>query len=216
MEHLELAEQLARRLAGGRQLAGDVEDLAQVARLGLVHAAARYDPARGVPFPSYAAAVISGRLKHHLRDRTWAVRPPRRMQELWLHSVGARERLTTRLNRSATIGELAGELDVSKEQLLDALAAQQTRTAESLDVLAEAEDSPWEPAAIEDGYARVEDRSWLGPALAALPERLQLILRLRFEQEVTQRQIAERIGVSQMHVSRLLAQALTRLRAAAG
>lgn len=212
IEHLAMAERLARRLTPGGY---PNEDFAQVARLALVEATRRYEPERGVPFPAYASAVIIGHLKHYLRDRCWAVRPPRRLQELWLTAGPARERLSQQLGRGPSTEELARELGVSQESLVEALEAKNGWSTDSFDQLAQDDGPAWEPAVVEARFDLIDDRSWLGPALAALPERLKRVIELRFVHELTQRQIAEEIGVSQMHVSRLLARALSELRAAA-
>ena len=211
-EHLGLADRIARRLTPAGQAR---EDFVQVARLGLVEAARRFEPGRGVPFSAYASTVITGHLKHHLRDRCWSVRPPRRLQDLWLQATATRDRLSQRLGRAPTVAELAGALEVSEVQLVEALGAQQAWSADSFERLTDAQGPAWEPAVAEAGFELVDDRSWLRPALKDLPERLQLIVELRFVHELTQSQIAERVGVSQMHVSRLLAQALAQLRDAA-
>ena len=211
-EHLGLADRIARRLTPAGQTR---EDFVQVARLGLVEAARRFEPGRGVPFSAYASTVITGHLKHHLRDRCWSVRPPRRLQDLWLQATATRDRLSQGLGRAPTVAELAAALEVSESSLVEALGAQQAWSADSFERLTDAQGPAWEPAVAEAGFERVDDRSWLRPALKQLPERLQLIVEMRFVHELTQSQIAERVGVSQMHVSRLLAQALAQLRNAA-
>jgi RNA polymerase sigma-B factor len=211
-EHLPMADRLARRMTPGGY---PNEDFVQVARLALVEAARRYEPSRRVPFACYASAVITGHLKHHLRDRCWAVRPPRKLQELWLEAVPARERLSQHLGRAPTVDEMAQELGVTSGQVVEALGAQNAWSADSFERLTAVPGRAWEPVESERGFDLIEDRSWLRPALDSLPSRLQTILELRFVHEMTQSEIAQRIGVSQMHVSRLLAKALGELRAAA-
>lgn len=208
-EHLSLADSIARSMTPTGQ---SREDFVQVGRLALVEAARRYDPDRGVPFIGYAHAVIRGYLKHHLRDRVWAVRPPRRLQELWLEVHPARERLAQRLGRAPSVTELSLELGEDPETVHTALSVQNAWAADSIDTAVEARR---EPAVREAGFELIEDRAWLRPAMQALPDRLQLVLQLRFTQELTQQEIADRIGCSQMHVSRLLAKALSSLRAVA-
>jgi RNA polymerase sigma-B factor len=212
--HRALAERLALRFAGRGQ---PVEDLTQVAYVGLVTAAQRFDPHRGVQFATFAQATIVGELKKHFRDHAWQLHVARPVQELYLAVRQASEEMTQAAGRTPTPAELAHRLGVTEEQVVESLEARSALHVDSLDRPRDDEDSgPWhqEPV-IEDGYRMVEERSWLVPALALLPERERTIIKLRFFDGLPQSAIAARIGISQMHVSRLLARSLATLRAAA-
>jgi RNA polymerase sigma-B factor len=213
--HLGLAEYLARRFANRGEA---LDDLVQVASLALVKAVDRFDPSRGVEFSTFATHTIVGELKRHFRDKGWAVRAPRRMQELYLRLSKVVGTLSQRLGRSPTIAEIAGELKVSEEEVLEALEAGQAYRSTSLDA----------PAGKEEGEALVarlggndpsmenaENRATLSPLLARLPERERLIVHMRFFVGLSQSEIATRLGISQMHVSRLLARCVAQLRSAA-
>ncbi|MHB8293286.1 MAG: SigB/SigF/SigG family RNA polymerase sigma factor [Acidimicrobiales bacterium] len=214
--HLGLAEHLARRFSN-RGEAHD--DLVQVASLALVKAVDRFDPDRGAEFSTYATHTIAGELKRHFRDKGWAVRAPRRMQELYLRLGPLVTDLSQALGRSPTIDELAAEAQVSNDEVVEALEAGHAYRFTSLDAPA-----PGEPGGegmgaslgSEDAaFARVERRAVLSPMLAELPERERMILHLRFFEGLTQSEIAGRLGLSQMHVSRLLARSLGQLRTSA-
>ncbi|MCU4185814.1 SigB/SigF/SigG family RNA polymerase sigma factor [Acidiferrimicrobium sp. IK] len=214
--HLGLAEYLARRFANRGE---PLDDLVQVASLGLLKAVGRFDPERGVEFSTYATHTIVGELKRHFRDRGWAIRAPRRMQELYLRLGKVVATLGQELGRSPTIAELAAEVEVSEEEVLEALEAGQAYRFASLDAPAPG-DSEGESLATrlgEDDPALLgaEHRATLSPLLSRLPEREQMILHLRFFEGLTQSEIATRLGISQMHVSRLLARSVAQLRAAA-
>jgi RNA polymerase sigma-B factor len=210
---------LARRLARRYRYTGEpLEDLEQVACIGLLHAIDRFDPTRGTAFSSFAVPTILGELRRHFRDRTWALRVPRQLQELTWKLERAREALTVSLGRQPTVAELAEYLDVGEELVLQALElalAQDTvpidrpRTADEDD-----EGEPW-PGRFDAGYARAEDRAVLGPLLETLPRADAQIVALRFCADLTQDAIAQRIGSSQMHVSRVLRRSLAKLRDAA-
>jgi RNA polymerase sigma-B factor len=211
--HRQLAERLALRFAGRGQ---PTEDLVQVACVGLVNAAKRYDPSRGVQFATFAQATIVGELKKHFRDHAWQLHVARPVQELYLAVRAASEEATHAIGRTPTPAELAARLGVSEEQVVESLEARSALHVDSLDRPREDGDAPWrEEASIEDGYRVVEERSWLVPALRLLPERERQILKLRFFDGLPQSAIAARVGISQMHVSRLLARSLATLRAAA-
>jgi RNA polymerase sigma-B factor len=212
-DHLRLADKLALRYAGRGQA---YEDLQQVAYLGLVRAAGRYDPSRGVAFATFAQATIVGELKRWFRDHAWTLRVARPVQETYLAVRAAGEELTREHGRSPTPAELAQAVGVDVEQVLESLEAGNALHVDSLDALlapgdddSAPRDIPWE----DPGFAAAEERTWLGPALAALPERERTILRMRFDEGLPQSAIAARVGISQMHVSRLLARALAALRA---
>ncbi len=200
--NLGLAHQLARRfLHRGEPL----DDLVQVASVALVKSVDRFDPSRGVDFAAFATRTIIGELKRHFRDKGWAVRASRRVQELYLELGHATATLVQQLGRNPTVAELAEATGASEEAVIEAIEAGQGYRAASIDA-SESEDDPLSARLGEhDGnYDSVEDRALLGPALATLPVREQSILRMRFVDGLTQSEIAVAVGVSQMHVSRLL------------
>ncbi len=212
--HLGLAEYLARRFANRGEA---LDDLFQVASLGLIKAVDRFDPERGVEFSTYATQTIVGELKRHFRDKGWSVRAPRRMQELYLRLGTVVGTLGQELGRSPTIAELAAEVKVSEEEVLEALEAGQAYRSASLDAPAGGDEGETLGARLGDDDAslgHVESRATLSPLLAQLPPREQLILHLRFFEGLTQSEIADRLNISQMHVSRLLARSVSRLRSA--
>lgn len=210
-----LAEYLARRFAGRGE---PLEDLTQVASLGLLSAIDRFDPDRGVRFTTFAAATIVGELKRHLRDKAWSVRVPRRLQELGLLVGRTIPPMTQELGRAPTVAELAERVEASPDEVLEAMDAMQAYAATSLDAPAHDETvARVETMGVDDpSLAVVEGWSGVAPAVADLPERERRVLYLRFFRGLTQSEIAEDIGVSQMHVSRILAQTLDRLRDAVG
>lgn len=207
--HLGLAKHLARRFVARGQTQ---DDLIQAACLALVKAADRYDPSRGVEFSAYAARVIVGELKHHFRDTGWAVRAPRQVQELYLEVKGAVGELTQRLGRSPTVPELAVATGRSNAEVLEAIEAGRGYRASSLDSPVPGERAPVPAGA--DHTSRYEELDELHGYLARLPERDRVLLELRFVEELSQSEIAARLGVSQMQVSRLLQRALEALRRA--
>ena len=213
--HIGLAEYLARRFANRGE---PLDDLVQVALIGLVKAVNRFDPNRGVEFSTYATHTIAGELKRHFRDKGWAVRAPRRMQELYLRLTDVVSSLGQQLGRSPTIAELASETQVSEEEVLEALEAGQAYRFASLDVPkggTEDGDTLGEGLGEDDpDLANAESRVVLSPLMAKLPPRQRQIIRLRFFECLTQSEIASRLGISQMHVSRLLARSVAELRAA--
>jgi RNA polymerase sigma-B factor len=212
--HLGLAEYLARRFANRGE---PLEDLVQVASLGLINAVDRFDPERGAEFSTYATHTIVGELKRHFRDKGWAIRAPRRMQELYLRLGKAVAALSQELGRSPTIAELASELRASEEEVLEALEAGQAYRSASLDAAVNEEGDALAKRLGEEDQSleEAESRAMLSPLLAQLPPRERLILELRFFEGLTQSEIAARLGISQMHVSRLLARSVAQLRAAA-
>ncbi len=195
-----------------------VEDLMQVAMVGLIKAVDKFDPSRGVDFAGYAIPTIIGELKRHFRDRTWDIRVPRRLQELRLAISDANSSLLQTLGRSPTVADIAAHLKVTEEEVLEGLEGARAYNAVSLSTPTgdgERATELGDMLGAEDGeFELAELRVALGPALATLDEREQKILTLRFYGNLTQSQIAEQIGVSQMHVSRLLGGALERLRRA--
>lgn len=214
-EHTPLARRIAARYSGRGE---PLEDLTQVAMLGLVKAAERYDPDRGTDFPRYAVPTILGELRRHFRDACWAVRVPRCLQELSLRTSEAADRLAGELGRSPTIADIAQHLDVSEDEILEALDAASAYSTLSLDAPA-VKDQPSGPTVAEqlgdDDHLldTVEAKQALRSVIAQLPERERRMLTLRYFGERTQREIADELSISQMHVSRLLTRTLTRLRA---
>ncbi|MGW2371813.1 SigB/SigF/SigG family RNA polymerase sigma factor [Kitasatospora sp. NPDC001683] len=194
------------------------EDLIQVGSLGLIKAIDRFDPEHGAEFVTFALPTILGEIRRHFRDATWAVHVPRRLQELRITLAKSRDLLFQRLGRSPTVAELARHLDLSEEEVIEGLAAANGHTAGSLDAPATEGEEDQGPLGQRLGeedprYDTVENLIVLKPLVAALPERDRLILSMRFGEELTQSQIGARLGLSQMHVSRLLNRTLTSLRA---
>jgi len=213
--HLGLAEYLARRFCNRGE---PLDDLVQVASVGLIKALDRFDPGREVEFSTYATHTIVGELKRHFRDKGWAVRAPRRMQELYLRLGKVIGILSQELGRSPTIQELAAEAEVSEEEVLEAMEAGQAYRFTSLDAGGPS-DEPGESLHTmlgeeDPGLTDAESRAALSPLIAGLQPREQRILHLRFFEGLTQSEIAARLGISQMHVSRLLARSLEQLRSA--
>jgi RNA polymerase sigma-B factor len=197
-----------------------LEDLVQVASLGLIKAIDRFEPRRGTKFTSYAAPTILGELKRHFRDKGWSIHVPRDLQERTLAVSRATEVLSKELGRSPKVREVAQQLGCSVEQVLEAQEASASYEAASLDAPATRDDG--ESAALVDllgtedfSYELVEDRQAIATTWRDLPAIERQVLQLRFMHDLTQREIGERIGYSQMHVSRLLRRALNRLEAAA-
>lgn len=207
--YVPLAERLARHFTHRGE---PHDDLVQAGTIGLIKAVDRFDPERGVNFSSYATKMIVGELKRHFRDRGWAIRPPRRIQELHLHLGAIVGELSQRLGRSPTITELALETGAAKEDVLEALEAGQGYHSLSLDAPTERGDAYDDRLRFDDiALETAELRTFLEPALANLDERERVIVRLRFEKSMTQSEIAEMIGVSQMHVSRILSRSIAKL-----
>lgn len=210
---LPLAYHLAHRYTGRGE---PDDDLLQTATVGLIKAVDRFDPERGIEFAGFAVPTVLGEIRRHFRDRTWSVRVPRRMQELRLAISDAGNTLTQSLGRSPTVADLAKHLDLTEEEVLEGLEGARAYSARSLSA----------PTS-EDGTTTLADtlgqadhdmelaelRIALGPAMQKLDERERTILSLRFYGNLTQSEIAARIGVSQMHISRLITRALAKLRA---
>jgi len=212
--HLPFAGKLTQRYRGASE---SFDDLLQVASLGLVNAIDRFDPSRGVPFTAFASPTILGELKRHFRDRVWTVRVPRSLHDRLAEVDKAVAALTRDLQRSPSVAEIAARLQIDESEVLEALEANHNRRPLSLDRPAGPED-PEETSAAEwigeedEGYELVEGKAALEAALPGLDERERTVLRLRFVEDMTQSQIAERIGFSQMHVSRILRDTLRRIR----
>ncbi len=210
--HLPLVEHLARRFKNRGE---PYDDLVQVATIGLIKAIDRYDPERGVEFSTFATPTIVGEIKRWFRDKSWAVRVPRRLQELRIAIGNASADLTQELGRSPTVSELADHLGATEDDVLEGLESATAYNTLSLDAPENAEDdrSPVDSMGQEDeALLSVENREALRPLLAGLTDRERRILLLRFFAGMTQSQIAAEVGISQMHVSRLLARTLARLR----
>jgi RNA polymerase sigma-B factor len=214
---LPLARQLARRYQrGGEQL----DDLVQVASLGLLKAIDRFDPARETAFSSFAVPTILGELKRHFRDKGWSVRVPRDLQELAVKVDRVADEMSRELGRAPTTSELAERTGTTLEQVLEAREASGAYRAVSLDRPRTDDEEEGESYAdavgIEDpGFRLAEDAATVERLMRVLSEREREVLRLRFEEDLTQSEIGERVGVSQMHVSRLIRQSVARLREAA-
>lgn len=207
--HAGLAHGLARRFSRGGQ---HDDDLAQVAMLGLLKAIDRFEAGRGVEFSSFATPTIRGEIRRHFRDTAWATHVPRGLRELATQIPPATERLTARLGRAPKPSELAEDLGVTRERLMEALEAAEAYSTVPLEAPSFEGRSLAETVGdTDEALERVEERQALRPLIEALPERERTILMLRFFEERSQSQIAEAVGVSQMHVSRLLARTLSQL-----
>jgi RNA polymerase sigma-B factor len=210
--HLPLVRSLARRYAGRGE---PLEDIEQVGAIGLIKAIDRFDLEREVSLATYATPNVVGEIKRHFRDKGWAIRVPRSLQELNAKMSSTIDDLTARLGHSPSVAEIAESLGTTTEEVLEALEVGSAYTALSLDANPGADDDgdPMETIGSEDEeFDRSEDRATLGPALAQLPDREREILKMRFEEGLPQTQIAERVGLSQMHVSRLIRRSLATMR----
>ncbi|WP_330331371.1 SigB/SigF/SigG family RNA polymerase sigma factor [Streptomyces sp. NBC_00536] len=213
--NLSLVKYAARRFRGRSE---PVEDIVQVGTVGLIKAINRYDPGRGAEFATFAMPTITGEIKRFFRDTSWAVKVPRRLQELRLDTAKAQDAMEQDLGRCPTEEELAERLEVSPQELAEGRKAAVAYSARSLDapVQGEAEGESFDSQPVlgedEDAYDRIECLESLKPLLSGLPERERALLALRFGEELTQSEIGDRLGLSQMHVSRLLTRTLARLR----
>jgi RNA polymerase sigma-B factor len=210
--HLPLVRSLARRYANRGE---PLDDLVQVGSIGLIKAIDRFDLDRGVELTTYATPTVIGEIKRYFRDKGWSVRVPRGLQELSLRLSQLVDELTIQLERSPTIADLAEAAGAEEEEVLEALESGQAYSAASLSTPwgDEGEPDPLESIGeLEREYDLSEDRAILEPGLAVLDERERRIIHLRFWQGLTQSQIAERVGISQMHVSRLIRRSLDKLR----
>jgi RNA polymerase sigma-B factor len=213
---LPMARRLARRYAGRGEA---LDDLVQAATIGLIKAVDRFDPAQCADFTGYAIPTILGEIKRHFRDRTWAVRVPRRIQEMRMAITNAGNELLHTLGRGPTVAEVAAHLQVTEEEVIEGLEGARAYRGASLstpvgpDGSLELGDTL---GAEDDDYSRTELHLSLKPAMGCLTDRERFIITARFYGNQTQSQIAAQIGVSQMHVSRLLANALNKLRAELG
>ena len=211
LDHMGFVQALARRYVDRGE---PLDDLVQAGMVGLVNAADRYDPRRGSDFRSFAAPTVLGEIRRHFRDRTWAVRVPRSVKDDVARTSQAVEKLQGSLGRSPSVREIADESDMDQDRVLDALAAQSAYRPLSLARPAEAEgpEGDREVAIVEEGYEEADARMVLARGLSRLPPRERVILHLRFNEGLYQSEIAKRVGLSQMHVSRLIARALETLR----
>ncbi|MGW1502164.1 RNA polymerase sigma factor SigF [Streptomyces mirabilis] len=193
-----------------------MEDIIQVGTIGLIKAIDRFELSRGVEFPTFAMPTIIGEIKRFFRDTSWSVRVPRRLQELRIDLAKAGDELAQRLDRAPTVGELAERLGITDDEVVEGMAASNAYTASSLDAQPEEDDSEGALAdriGYEDhGLEGIEYVESLKPLIAELPSRDRQILSLRFVANMTQSEIGDELGISQMHVSRLLSRTLVRLR----
>ncbi len=215
--HMALAAHIARRLSRGTH----DPDIRQVAMVGLVKAVERFEPERGIPFAAFAGRTIEGEIKRHFRDRTWSVRVPRSAKELHLAVRRATDELNQELHRSPTVDELAAHLQIDRDDVVTGLTAGASYTASSLDTAPGdenrvASDHRSSLATTDAGLELSEQRAIAVELLSRLPAREREIVVLRFFEDLSQSEIAERMGISQMHVSRLLRSSFERMRASAG
>ncbi|GFG51747.1 RNA polymerase sigma factor SigF [Mycolicibacterium agri] len=212
---LPLADHIARRFDGRGE---PRDDLVQVARVGLVNAVIRFDVDAGSDFVSFAVPTIMGEVRRHFRDNSWSVKVPRRLKELHLRLGAATAELSQRLGRAPTASELAAELGMDRDEVVEGLIAGSSYNTLSIDSGGSGSGNEDAPAIadtlgdVDTSLDQIENREALRPLLESLPERERTVLLLRFFESLTQTQIAERVGISQMHVSRLLAKSLARLR----
>jgi len=211
VEHLPLVRALARRYANRGE---PLDDLEQAGTIGLIKAVDRFDPAKGTDFRSFATPTILGEIRRHFRDRTWAVRVARGLKDDYSKVVTTSGALTTRLGRTPSVAEIAAEADLTEEDVLDAIAAHTAYRPRSLShpPPSREDEAPFEIPVEEQGYDTAEGRHTLQQGLACLPARERVILHLRFEKGLIQSEIAEIVGISQMHVSRLISRSLETLR----
>jgi RNA polymerase sigma-B factor len=210
---LPLADHVARRFKGRGE---PLDDLFQVACVGLINAVNRFDPDAGSDFLSFAVPTVMGEVRRHFRDNGWAVKVPRRLKELRVQLVAARGELIQQMGREPTGAEIADHLNIDRELVVEATIADAGYSASSLDVSASSDDEfgsivdtlGWPDAALD----KVVDVETVRPLVAALPERERKVLALRFVGDMTQSEIAQRLGYSQMHISRILTHALGALR----
>jgi len=213
--HIPLVVAMAQRF---RDRGEPLDDVIQVGTVGLIHAVDRFDPDRGVEFSTFATPTIIGEIKRHFRDRGWTIRVPRRLQELRMQVNSVTERLTSELGRSPTVREIASAAGISEDDVLDAIESSQAYSTLSLDG-GDDDDGPILGDALgesDEGLEYVELRETVRPLLESLPARERRIVMMRFYENKTQSEIATEMGISQMHVSRLLAKSLASMRGSIG
>ncbi|MCA1835073.1 MAG: SigB/SigF/SigG family RNA polymerase sigma factor, partial [Actinobacteria bacterium] len=206
--YLPVAEHLARRFAGRGE---PLEDLIQVATIGLIHAVDRFEPDRGAHFLSFAIPTITGELRRYFRDHGWSTRVPRRLKDLHLDIRTTQTQLSQHLGRAPRPTEIADKLGIPISEVIEGLQAGEAYRSSSLDEMLGDQDTATVGefmGDLDNELAAIEDREALRPLLAQLPPRERTILMLRFFRQLTQTQIAEQVGISQMHVSRVLSQTL--------
>jgi RNA polymerase sigma-B factor len=213
LAHLPLARRLALRFSRAPHC---LDDLVQVASMGLIKAADRWDPGRGLAFSTYAVPTVLGELRHYCRDFTWAIRPPRGLQDLCVAIARAREQVHDAIGREPTIDALAERLDRTPDEIIAALAAEQARTLESLDAAVDPDGNGFATTGDligkdDDEYERVEARDTIERLTSILDARAREVLRLRHENDLHQAEIAARLGITQVHVSRILRASYDRL-----
>jgi RNA polymerase sigma-B factor len=217
LAHMNLVRYLARKFANRGE---PLEDLIQVGMIGLINAIDRFDPDRGIRFATYATPTIVGEIRRHFRDRGWAVKVPRRLQELNLAANKAVDELTQRLDRAPTVPELAEELNISEAEALEAMELGELYELPSLDSEMGGESDEVRSrladyvGSVDEEIERFERRARLAQALQSLTPRERRIIELRFFDNLSQTQVAKRLDISQMHVSRLQQRALAKLRQA--
>lgn len=210
--HLDLVRNLARRF---RYQSESMDDLVQIGTVGLINAVDRFDPEHGTEFIGYAVPTITGELRRHYRDTGWSVRVPRRLKEMHAQLGAAREELTTKLARAPRPSELAEFLGVDTEQVYECLVAERGQHGSSLDAIME-ESAQVSFGSSDDNLDQAEIRATVAPAVKHLPDRERRIMLLRFGYGMSQSDIARRVGVSQMQVSRLITSTLRKLRSEIG
>ena len=215
---VELNQSLVKYAAGRfRQNREPMEDVLQVATIGLIKAIDRFEPERGLEFSTFALPTITGEIKRFFRDTTWSVHVPRRLQELRLSIAKASDALEQRLDRAPTVADLAAHLGLGREEVNEGLVASRGHTAGSLDATNDGDGESALAARLgfqDPGFERAEDLAALKPLVAALPDRERAIISMRYVEELTQSEIGSRLGISQMQVSRILLRVLTGLRTA--
>ncbi|PZS06273.1 MAG: hypothetical protein DLM56_01055, partial [Pseudonocardiales bacterium] len=211
--HLPLVEYLARRFVGRGE---PLDDLIQVGTVGLINAVDRFDAERCVEFSTFATPTILGEIKRHFRDKGWMIRVPRRLQELRAALSSTTAELTQKLGRAPTVRELAERLGITEDEALEGLESGKAYATTSLDAtVGDAASTIMDTIGIDDpALDNVDNREAIKPLLHRLPAREKRLLTLRYFQNLTQTEIAAELGISQMHVSRLLARTLEQLRAA--
>jgi RNA polymerase sigma-B factor len=211
--HMGLAAHVARRF--GRRGPSD-DDLRQVAFLALVKAVDRFDPERNVAFSTFAGRTIEGEIKRHFRDHTWTVRVPRSAKETHLRLRRATDELTQQLGRSPTVAQLAEHVGIDTDEVLEGIAAGSAYSTSSLDAPAGEDGEGRQLGGEDERLGQVADVTLVAELMTSLPEREREIVRLRFFEELSQSEIADRVGISQMHVSRLLRRSFDEMRRTAG